>query len=301
MQRRADNHLDESVLGGLRHRDGADELAVAEDRGAVGEPCHLVEPVRHVDDRDTGSAQAVNGIEEQVDVVSRQRRGGLVEHDHSRFRGHRACHSDECTLCGLEAIDRRRRVDVDLPALEKLPCKLALAAPRDQPVRRAKARDVRDVLGDREAVQEAQVLMHERESVRSRLARADPVRKDVPAETDRARGRAVDAGKDLDQRALARAVLAEQSKYFTAPNGEIDAAEGPGAAEAAREPFDGQSVLVGRSGRLGSRSGGDYFTPQSFSHADLKSYEFAIAGPLVEPALVLSIRRNGTLYFTCGL
>ena len=145
---------------------------------------------------------------------------------------------------------------------------------------------MRDVLGDREAVQQPQILVHEREAVRFRLERADPVREDVSAEPDRPGGRMVDAGKDLDQRALSRAVLAQQSQHLTASNGKVDAAKGPGAAEATREPFDGENVLVGRSRRLGFGTGRDYFTPQSFNHADLKSYEFAIAGPLVDLSLI---------------
>jgi hypothetical protein len=119
--------------------------------------------------------------------------------------------------------------------------------------------------------------------VRTRLGGRDAVREDVFSEPDRAGRRLVDARQDLNQRALAGAVLAEQRDDFSPVHTQVDAAKGPGAPEAALKPFDGEDVLLGRPRRLGYCSRARcYFTPQSFNQAALKLYEFAIEGPLRE-------------------
>jgi len=99
---------------------------------------------------------------------------------------------------------------VDLPPPKEVERELRLTAPRDEAVAVPKARHVRDVLRDGQALEQAELLVHERQAVRTRLRRRDAVRKDVVAEPDRARRRLVHPCEDLDQRALAGAVLAEQ-------------------------------------------------------------------------------------------
>ena len=144
--------------------------------------------------------------------------------------------------------------------------------------------------------------MHEREPVRPRVGRRQSVREHVGAEADRPRRRQVHASEDLDQRALAGTVLAEERDDLTAADAEVDAAEGMRRAEPAFQPLDDENVLGGRSRRRTCGSGRRYFLrPQSFSHAAWKSYEFAIPGPVVDFAFVRSMSRNGIAYLTCGL
>ena len=76
------------------------------------------------------------------------------------------------------------------------------------------------------------------------LAEAGRVEVDA-GKRDRTAVRLVDAGKDLDQRRLARTVGAEESVDLAATNREVDGAEGLGSAEALGEPADHKQWLVG--------------------------------------------------------
>src|SRR5581483_972421 len=192
----------------------------------------------------------------------------------------RARHRDERPLRGLELRDGRRRIDVDLPLPEEIACESTLPAPRDQPVRPA----------------------DEREPVRPRVRGRQPVREDVAAEADRPGSRLVHAGEDLDQRALAGAVLSQKRDHLAPTDAEVDPAQRVRRAEAAFQSLDDENVLLGRSRRRTVGSGCRYFlTPQSFNHAAWKSYELAMPGPLVDLAFDLSTSRNGIVYFSCGL
>ena len=78
-ERVADDQLDEPVVVELADGHGRDLPSVAEHGDAVGEFEHLVEVVGDVQDRDPTRSQAVDHLEQTLDVLARQRRRRLVE------------------------------------------------------------------------------------------------------------------------------------------------------------------------------------------------------------------------------
>ncbi len=76
----------------------ADEEAVAQDREAVGDLVHLVEPVADVDDGVASVAQGVQDVEEPGAVRGREAGGRLVEDDELRPCGQCAGDGDQGAL-----------------------------------------------------------------------------------------------------------------------------------------------------------------------------------------------------------
>jgi hypothetical protein len=69
----------------------------------------------------------------------------------------------------------------------------------------------------------------------------------VAAEGHLAPVRGVDAGHDVEERGLARAVGPDQTQYLVAPGLEVEALQGDQPTEALGEAAGGQEVLGGRA------------------------------------------------------
>ena len=76
-----DDQLDEAHVIELGDGHRRHQLPVAQHRDTIGELEHLVEVVRDVDDRHAPLLQAVDDLEQSMDVVARQRGRRLVEHE----------------------------------------------------------------------------------------------------------------------------------------------------------------------------------------------------------------------------
>jgi hypothetical protein len=181
-------------------------VAVAQDGDAVADREHLVEAMGDVDDRLAGPGEAPHGLEQHVDLVAGQRRGGLVEDEHASFlalvgvEGARDRH--QRALGGAQAGERTLGGDLGLQAAEDLRG-LPTGAPPVDPSVPARIRPPReDVLGYRQSVEEAEVLVDEPQPGARGPSGRHSVGRDLFARgVDRAAGvTAVHPGQHLDQR-----------------------------------------------------------------------------------------------------
>ncbi len=117
--RPADHVADEVGGGQLGGRARDDVPAVAEDRRAVAQLEHLVEPMADEQDRDAAVAQAADDREQPLDLVGGQRRGRLVEDQHARLDRERLGDLDQLLVRHRQAADRRADVEPDVELLEQ--------------------------------------------------------------------------------------------------------------------------------------------------------------------------------------
>ena len=89
LQIAADHQPDHLVDRRRRDRHRGDVRAVAQDRRAVADRLHLVEAMRHVDDGHAAALEAIDRLEEPLDLVRGQRRGRLVHDDQPRVERER--------------------------------------------------------------------------------------------------------------------------------------------------------------------------------------------------------------------
>ena len=205
--RRLAPHDEQDGLLGHRLADAplARDLAVAQDDHPVGDLEHLVEPMRDVDHADAARAKPPKRGEQAHHLVRRQAGGRLVEHEDLGLRGQRAGDGDQRLLGPAEALDANVRIDVGAEDVQRRRRAPARRRPVHHPEAPRIAEGQADVLGDGHPVDQAEVLMDERD----RQAPQRP--RDVPAAiADGALVQRVDAREDLDQRGLAGAVLAEE-------------------------------------------------------------------------------------------
>jgi hypothetical protein len=141
--------------------------AVAQHREAAGDAPHFVEKVRHVEDRESASAQALEHGEQPLGVVAPEATRRLVEDEQTAACvGERARDFDELLLGGRKLRDARVRRD-------------RLRAPLHEPERAARAfhgrfsrqdtearrfRAEHDVVRYREVRAERELLVHDRDA-----------------------------------------------------------------------------------------------------------------------------------------
>ena len=119
----AANHAgNEAALRDLRNRPLADGLAISHDADIVAELEDLLHAVRDIDDRAVFGGQAVDNLEEALDLARRQRGGGLVHDDDSGVGGQRLCNFQHLLLGDAERADLGCRVDIQVILVEKCLC-----------------------------------------------------------------------------------------------------------------------------------------------------------------------------------
>ena len=206
----------------------------------------LVEAMADEQHGDAAVPQAADDREQPVDLVRRQRRGGLVEDEHAGLDRERLRDLDQLLVGHREPADGRLDVEPDVQLLEQ---RLRLAphlAPVDGPQRACRRVADVHVLGHAEVREQARLLVDHRDPERPGLRRAGDHGR-LAVDADRARVRLVDAGQDLDQGALARAVLPDQRVDLAGPQVERHVGQGLGRRE--RLGHAGQRDLHGRLGR----------------------------------------------------
>ena len=209
------------------------ELAVAQHGEAVADLVHLVEEVRDEEDRDALLLQRADDAEELGDLVGVEARGGLVEDEHLRLHVDRSGDRNELLHRERVVAEERPRVEVEVEAREQF----GGAAAHRPPVDRAEAARLaaeHDVLGHRQVRQEVDLLVHRRDARCLRLGGAAE-RHLLAREGDGAGVDAVDARERLDERGLARAVLAHERVHLAGEHAEVDAVERLHAGEGDRD------------------------------------------------------------------
>ncbi len=93
------------------HRDHG--FTVTEDRDAIGEREHLVEPVRDVDRAHAAAPELVHDVEQHGDLLVGQRGARLVQDEHFGLFAKRLRNLDELALPDAEIADARARAHVD--------------------------------------------------------------------------------------------------------------------------------------------------------------------------------------------
>ena len=152
--------------GDLAHRPRANQGAVAQGRGPIGDLGKLLQPVRDVDDANPVSLQVANHAEQVLDFVVAERCGGLVhDQDASLCAEARAISTSCCS-----GIDSRRDlafgVDGGADPIEKTPGAVAPRSPSNTPPATAGLQPQRDVLGDRQVREERRLLIDRRDPKR---------------------------------------------------------------------------------------------------------------------------------------
>jgi hypothetical protein len=169
--------------------------------------------VRDVDDTDPVGPQPPDGGKEEVALVLGQRCRGLVEDEDARRGGDRTGNGHKLAGRHRQLAQRGVGVDRDAEAAEQPAGLLPHPAPVDQPEPAHRLPAEEDVLGDAEIGLERQLLVDDGDAQRLRVARARHSHR-LAAEPHGAGVRPVHAAEDLDQRALAGPVLAQERMHL---------------------------------------------------------------------------------------
>ena len=187
-----------------------------------------------VDDADAAVAQPPDDVQKSAHVSFGEGSRRLV-HDHHA----RVLRQSLGDFHALPIGDRQRRdfgVDVDMRAVEVVEQRARIRA-HHFPVHAAQrpARRVadEDVFGDGQLWKEQQLLIDDRDALGARVAGRGEM-DDLAADPNLARVRTMNPGHDLDQRRLARAVLAEQRVNFAGAHIERHVAQHGNADEGLR-------------------------------------------------------------------
>ena len=218
---------DRFVRRRLRNLSFPRDAPVAQHDHAIGDLEHLVETVRDVDHRDAASAQPTQRREQPRHLVGRQARGRLVKDKNLGLGRERAGDRHQRLFGAAQILDARVGIDVGAERVQRNRRAAARRVLIDHAEAARKAERHADVFGHRHPVDQAEVLMDEGD----RQA-AQGVGDVDAAKADAARVERIDAGQNLDQRRLARAVLAQERKNLAGLEGHADVRQRFRAAEA---------------------------------------------------------------------
>ena len=167
--------------------------------------------------------------EQPLDLLRRKRRRRLVEDQEPRLVGDGTGDLDHLPLADPQRVDRPVRIDVDAELRKSLLRPPPQRPPADdsEPLRPAAEGDV---LGDGEASGIGELLEDHADAEPARRHRIEGV-VSLTSDHDLALVRLVVARDDLDERRLARAVLAEQREHGSALREQVDALQDLDAAE----------------------------------------------------------------------
>ncbi len=203
-------------------RDGA---AVLEHGDAVADLADLLEAVRDVHDRDARLGQLLDDAEEVAHLLGVQHGRRLVHDDDAGVVRQGTRHRDDLLAGRGQVPDLLggRDLRVAEPP-EDLPCATHGLAPLGEPRGGELVPEV-DVLGDGEAVDDVELLVHRRDAVPQGgdgVGDGDglAVEEDLPL------GGLVRPGEHLDERGLAGAVLPEEAVDLAGEDLEVDAVDG---------------------------------------------------------------------------
>ena len=211
-----------------------DVPAIADDGHDVGELADLFEPVADVKDGDAAVTQATHRGEKIVDLVGRERGGRLVHDQQPRARGERLRDLEQLPIGDTEP---RTGVSGSISTAqlpEDAACLDAHRAPVDGTQTTPDVTAGKDVLRDRQVLEDGRLLVHRHDAEPvGGLRVGDPPRRAVHHEL--ALVGLNDPGEDFHERRLAGAVLPDKGVHGAGTNGEAHLGDGPNAAVASRD------------------------------------------------------------------
>ena len=237
----------------------ADVAPAAKDGHAVGVTEDLLHLVRDEYDGVPGLHHPPHGLEEAVGLVRRQHRRRFVEDQDPGTPVELLEDLDPLTFADRQLPHRCRGVHLESVVVGELLDALVQFAPCSAPRRPRRAGHPvteDDVLGDGEAVDEAEVLVHHADPVGCRIVGRAQVQL-LAVEQDVARVGPIEAGEHRAEGGLAGAVLAEQAVDLAADEVETDPVDGGNAVERLAELPDLQrdgATFRGHVGRVCSVS-----------------------------------------------
>ena len=172
-------------------------------------------------------AQAAQRAEQADDLVGGQARGRFIEHEDLGVGRERSGDRDQRFLRPGKALDPQVGIDVGAEFGQRAFCAPSRPGPFNQAETMRIAERQGNVLGHRHPVDETEILVDEGHG-----HAPDRVGRVVALVGDRSAVGCMDAGKNLDQRRLPRAVFAEQRHDLPVADGHADVAERLRAAEA---------------------------------------------------------------------
>ena len=234
--------------------------AVAQHRHPVGDLQDLVEVVGDEQHGGAPLGHATHRREQAGDLRAGQRGGGLVEDEQRElltFAGavEGSGHADRGALGLGQLADGARRVDVVAEAVQRPAGGLALVAAVEQRQARHPPGDP-EVVGDGHRLDEAEVLVDEAQPGVERIGGRAEVERDAGHLGGGTLVGFVVAGEDLDDRRLARAVLADEGVDLAGGDLQVDVVQRPLPGERLRQVDDPQgSCACLLSDIVGQRSG----------------------------------------------
>ncbi len=225
-----DDLLDvELAYGGVTH-----QRPVAQHRGSIADLHHLLEPVGDEHHGDALGLEPAHDGEQALDLLVGESRGRLV-HDHELGRSRHGPRDLDHLLLGHRQVgDQPARVDVEADLPGQRPGAAVQRRPVDAAQPHRQAAD-EHVLGDRERGDQVEFLIDGDDAqllggVRTGEADLRPIEGDV------ARVGRLGTGQDLEQRALAGTVLAQERVDLPSADGEVHPAQGLHAGKALGDP-----------------------------------------------------------------
>src|SRR5574341_984114 len=243
---------DERVGRDLRGRPLGDLAAVVEDDHPVGQAHDRVHDMLDHDDRDAALTDLPDEVEERRTLHRVQPGDGFVEQQYPRAR--RQCPSDlEPLAAGQRELSGQplgpARQPDEVEDLHRDPARVTVAGVPWSPVGVAD----QEVLAHGEPGERPHDLMGAADAEVDRAVGRFPA--DLPAvEQDPARGGRQGARRDREQGGLARAVRPDETDDLSLVEVEVDAVDGPEAAEVLAHGLSDQDR--GHVGPLSARAGG---------------------------------------------
>ena len=202
----------------------ADEPAVAQHRDAVADLVHLVEEVRDEQDRDAALLELADDAEELGHLVEVEARGRLVEHEHLARRPRSPARSRRAAAPRASACRGSMRGRCRCPRSASTSRASAAHPPPVDHAEPARLATERDVLGHRDVRQQVDLLVDRADARALRIVRRREAHR-LAVEPQLALVERERAGDRLDERRLARAVLAHERVHLAGEHAEVDAVD----------------------------------------------------------------------------
>ena len=178
----ADHHARQRRRGFLARIAGRHLLAAAQNRRRVAEPFHLFELVADVEDRAPLALEPLEHDEQLIGLLRRQHRRRLVEDQELGILHQRAHDLDALALADRQPPDLA--LGIERQAVNP---RGFLKPLRDGGERFSRRQAERDILGDRQVLEQREMLEHHADAERARLGRTGSARLFAPSSAVRRR------------------------------------------------------------------------------------------------------------------
>jgi hypothetical protein len=198
---------------------------VFQHRDAVRDLENLFEPVRDVDNADTGLPQLRDDTKQRARLGFCQRRGRLVEDEQLRVQRERLGNLDHLLLGGRKILQQRGRLDRESDARQqRAGLRVEFRAVNPAPPTHGLARG-EDVFGDAERAEETALLKNDGDAELLRRVFTGDINIFAIIEFNRSLVRSIDPGEDVHQGAFARAILPNQRMNLPGVNIELNVSQ----------------------------------------------------------------------------